>query len=186
MKQLYIIFTLTSLMTFGQEVEKYNYPNGQLKSEITYNKDQVLTKYCNWDQFGNLLTLEDYSILYKEYPKRDFSKVNWTAINDGTFISKFNRKDTNVVVKDSSFVVLNYQCYFSNGQMLDNTFSKNCPLQTRLDYMVKGFVIGVMQMKPGETALIKIDPKYAFGDKAAGNVPAKSTLIYLVELISVD
>jgi antitoxin component YwqK of YwqJK toxin-antitoxin module len=53
-------------MTFGQEVEKYNYPNGQLKSEITYNKDHVLTKYCNWDQFGNLLTLEDFSILYKE------------------------------------------------------------------------------------------------------------------------
>ena len=39
-------------------------------------------------------------------------------------------------------------------------------------------------MKPGETALIKIEPSMAFGDKAAGNVPANSTLIYLVELIS--
>lgn len=181
-----IAFVLTSLSTLGQEVKKYYHPNGQLKYEVTTDKTGLLTKHSLWDMYGNLLTSEQFSAKYKNYPKRDFSKTNWTAVTSGVSISKFNTKDTSVVVTDTSYVTLNYQCYFSNGQMLDNTFDTNCPMVNRLDWMIKGFREGVKQMKPGETALIKIEPSMAYGDKVSGNVPANSTLIYLIKLISVE
>ncbi len=178
------ICILTSLTSLGQEVKKYYYDSGQLRSEVTTDKSGLLTKYSSWDIYGNLLTTEVFKTQYQNYPKRDFSKVTWSPIIAGVSISKFNSKDTLVDVHDSSFVTLNYQCYFENGQMLDNSFAKGCPLMTRLHYMVRGFIEGVKKMKPGETALIKIEPSMAFGEKVAGNVPANSTLIYLVELIS--
>ncbi|MBS1634472.1 MAG: FKBP-type peptidyl-prolyl cis-trans isomerase [Bacteroidetes bacterium] len=186
MKKLLSALFFITISIYGQEVKKFSYPNGQIKSEVAYDKDHVITKYSQWDQYGNLLSIEDFSKLYKEYPKKDFSKINWKSVTDGVFIYQFNKKDTNVVVNDSSFVVLNYQCYFANGQMLDNSFARGCPMQTQLNYMMKGFIIGIKQMKPGETALIKIDPKMAYGDSPSGNVPANSTLIYLVELLSVN
>ena len=179
-----LIIIFTSLSIFGQDVEKHFYESGQIKSEITIDKSGLMTKYSSWDKYGNLLTTEIYKTEYKNYPKRDFSSVNWTPIINEVSISKFNSKDTLVTVYDSSFVTLNYQCYFENGQMLDNSFARNCPLNTRLDYMIPGFSEGVKKMKPGDTALIKIEPSKAFGDKVVGNVPANSTLIYLVELIS--
>lgn len=174
------------MVAFSQEVKKYYYDNGQLKSEVTTDKTGLLTQYSRWDIFGNLLSTEEFSSAYKNYPKRDFSQVKWSPAINEVSISKFNSNDTSIIVNDSSFVTLNYQCYFENGQMLDNSFAKNCPLMTRLDYMVRGFIEGVKKMKPGETALIKIPSSMAFGDKVVGNVPANSTLIYLVELISVE
>ncbi|HAC24032.1 MAG TPA: hypothetical protein DCE81_03860 [Cytophagales bacterium] len=179
-----VLFALVTLSSSGQDTKKYYYDNGQLKSEVTIDKSGLLTRYSSWDIYGNLLTTEVFKTQYKDYPKRDFTKVQWTPVINGVSISKFNTVDTSIVVLDSSFVTLNYQCYFENGQMLDNSFAKGCPLMTRLDYMVRGFIEGVKKMKPGETALIRIEPSMAFGDKVAGNVPANSTLIYLVNLIS--
>lgn len=179
-----VFFSIVTIFSFGQETKKYYYDNGQLKSEVMTDNSGLLIKYSSWDIYGNLLTTETFTTQYNDYPTRDFTKVQWTSVNSGVSISKFNTKDTSVLVLDSSFVTLHYQCYFENGQMLDNSFAKGCPLTTRLDYMVKGFVEGVKKMKPGETALIKIHPSMAFGNKVAGNVPANSTLIYLVNLIS--
>lgn len=186
MKYILIITILTSISTFGQEVKKYYYNSGQLKSEITFDKTGLMTKYSSWDIFGNLLTTKEYASDYKNYPLRDFSKTPWTALVSGVSISKFNKVDGNHMVADTSLVTLNYQCYFGNGQMLDNSFARNCPLVVRLDKMVKGFTEGVKRMKPGETALIRIEPSMAFGEKVSGNVPANSMLIYLVEFISME
>jgi hypothetical protein len=182
----FTVILLTSINSFAQKVEEFKYPNGELKTEVTYDKDGVITKYKEWDNYGNLVNITDFSILYNNYPKKDFSKIKWIIISEGVQISKLNISETKAELNDSSFVTLNYICYFSNGKMLDNTFAKGCPLQTRLDHMVKGFILGVKNMMPGETAFIKIDSSMAFGDDVAGNVPAKSTLIYLVELISVN
>lgn len=186
MKKLFVLFILTTLTSFGQEVKKFTYPNGQPKAEATFDKNGVYIKTTQWDEYGNLLYTQNFQTMYKDYPKKDFSKIKWASITDGVGIYKFNKKDTNVVVKDSSFITFNYHCYTINGQMYDNTFDRGCPIQTKLNDMIKGFVLAVKQMKPGETALIKIEPNMGYGDKPAGNVPANSTLVYLVSLISAD
>lgn len=175
---------LTSFTAFGQKVEKYYYDSGQLKSEVTLDKSGLMIKYSSWDIYGNLLITDVFKTQYENYPKRNFSKISWSPITSGVSIYKFNSNDTAKAVHDSSSVTLNYQCYFENGQMLDNSFAKGCPLKIRLDYMMQGFIEGVKKMKPGETALIRIEPSMGYGDKVSGNVPANSTLIYLVELIS--
>jgi|GEM_PF-6243271 hypothetical protein len=147
-----VILSSISISTFGQEVKKFYYKTGQLKSEITLDKTGLMTKYLSWDIFGNLLTAKEYATDYKLYPQKDFSKIKWTSLVNGVSISKFNDVDTNLIVSDTTLVTLNYQCYFSNGQMLDNSFERNCPLTVRLDKMVRGFTEGVKQMQPGETA----------------------------------
>ena len=90
------------------------------------------------------------------------------------------------MITDSSYFSAYYQCYFLNGLLLDNTYSNSCTYQSRLDYMIDGFRIGVKQMRPNETALIKIESNKAYGSAISGNVPSNSTLIYLVKLIFIN
>jgi len=187
MKTLILSFlTFVSIATFAQNVKKYYYDSGQLLSEVTTDKDGLMIKYSSWDIYGNLLTSDVYADQYKHYPKRDFSKIQWSAVTNGVSIFKYNSIDTNIVIQDSNTVVLNYQCYFINGKMLDNSFARNCPLVMRLNDLVRGFTEGIKKMNPGETALIMIEPSMAYGDTISGNIPANSTLIYLVELISIE
>lgn len=177
----------------GQKIEdkligfhKYYYETGELKMDVKYDTTGLLYEMKEYDKFGNLLSIYNSKTFYKDYPLRDFSKIHWTKITDGVYIYKFNTIDTNIVISDSSSFTADYQCYFSNGQLLDNTFNKGCPYNSRLYYMMEGFQIGIKKMKPGETALIKIEPTMGFGNVVSGNVPANSTLIYLINLIRFD
>ncbi len=181
MRALLILLLFSSAIVQAQDVKKSYYPKGQLKSEVVHDKAGVMTKYSYWDQYGNLLTVKDYVNDYKSYPKRDFTKTKWTPVSAGVSISKFVTQDHVSEVTDSSQVTIHYQCYLESGQMVDNSFARNCPLVVRLDKMVPGFIKGVKAMNPGETALIRIEPAQGFGPKAAGNVPANSVLVYLVE-----
>lgn len=38
-------------------------------------------------------------------------------------------------------------------------------------------------MKQNEKAYILIPPKYGYGDKAAGNIPPNTTLVYYVDIL---
>ncbi|MFZ4400464.1 MAG: FKBP-type peptidyl-prolyl cis-trans isomerase [Bacteroidales bacterium] len=167
-------------------IHKSFFENGKINAEVVYNRKGVLLKYKKWDIYGNLLISENYSKLYKEYPKKKFSNIKWEKITDDVFIFKDNEIDTNIVVSDSSKFSAYYQCYLLNGNLIDNNFTSPYPLQSSLDLMIEGFRIGVKQMHPGEIALIKIESNKAYGNKVTGNVPAGSGFVYLVYLLSVD
>jgi len=135
--------------------------------------------------YGNILISEDYSMKYRQYPVKDFSKVKWSKVTLGVDISKFNMVDSTTLINDSSIVVFHYQCYLANGEMIDNSFVNDNPSRMPLNQLIKGFGEGIKRMQPNETAFIKIQPHMAYGDKTEGNVPANSTLIYFVELLYV-
>lgn len=47
----------------------------------------------------------------------------------------------------------------------------------------EGFELAVMQMKKGETSIVTVDPKYAFGEEGNEKVPGHSAVIYEITLI---
>ncbi|KAJ5158687.1 uncharacterized protein N7500_008338 [Penicillium coprophilum] len=59
-------------------------------------------------------------------------------------------------------------------------------VQIGVGKVIKGWDEGVMQMTLGEKATLTITPDYGYGDKAAGKIPAGSTLIFEVELLKIN
>ena len=77
------------------------------------------------------------------------------------------------------FVMINYTGKLTNGVVFDSANRAILPLQR----VVPGFTKALEQMQAGGKYLVKIPAKLAYGDKAVGQIPANSDLVFTVELI---
>ena len=91
-------------------------------------------------------------------------------------------------VKSGDVVVLHYTGTLENGTKFDSSIDRNQPFQftAGIGQVIKGFDNGVLGMKVGEKKRIIINPEDGYGDKTVGAIPPNSTLIFDVELLTVN
>jgi peptidylprolyl isomerase len=79
---------------------------------------------------------------------------------------------------------------YSNGQEFDSSWKRNMPFTTALKSgvggVIEGWVKGIAGMKVGGRRELIIPPGLAYGKTASGSIPANSTLIFVVDLLSVS
>lgn len=79
---------------------------------------------------------------------------------------------------------------YSNGQEFDSSWKRNMPFTTALKSgvggVIEGWVKGIAGMKVGGRRELIIPPSLAYGKTASGSIPASSTLIFVVDLLSVS
>lgn len=85
-----------------------------------------------------------------------------------------------------SEVSVHYVGTLTTGEKFDSSRDRNVPFTFKLGQgnVIRGWDIGVATMKKGEVAVLTCKPEYAYGERAQGSIPANSTLIFEVELIS--
>lgn len=64
----------------------------------------------------------------------------------------------------------------------DESFSKK-PVPFSLQSVVKGWTYGLSGVKVGSRVLLEIPPSLGYGDQAQANIPANSTLYFVVDII---
>ena len=79
-------------------------------------------------------------------------------------------------------VTLNYETYLSSGAQVDYGQIQAQPLSR----FIQGFIEGVTGMRPGEARKIVVPSELGYGDRAQGNIPANSVLVFHVTLISFE
>lgn len=89
--------------------------------------------------------------------------------------------------KASDTVTVNYSGSLIDGTEFDSSYKRGQPATFQLDQVIKGWTESLQLMKPGAKWKIFIPSKLAYGENGAGaHIPPNSTLIFEVELISVD
>jgi len=86
-----------------------------------------------------------------------------------------------------SNVQVHYTGTLVNGTKFDSSRDRNEPFEFKLgaQQVIKGWDVGIATMSKGERARLILSPGFAYGSRAMGNdIPANSTLIFDVELIS--
>lgn len=85
-------------------------------------------------------------------------------------------------------VTVHYTGKLLNGKVFDSSVTRNKPFKFKLGVgqVIRGWDEGVARMSIGEKAILTCPPEYAYGKQDVGNglIPANSTLIFEVELIS--
>jgi hypothetical protein len=211
MKQVYILVTVLALALTGtaQNMNRQYYPSGKLKYEGEMRGDTAVgthtsffengnihteTRYSakggiittkEFDLYGNLILFKNHAGKEMKFPKPDFSAIQWQLVEDGVWIHYFNHCDTAVTVKENSVITAYYICYIADGTLVDNSYTRNEPLQAELSLFVTGFIAGLKAMRPGETVLIKMLPEKAYPDDPEQPLVSNKTLVYYVKLIGV-
>jgi FKBP-type peptidyl-prolyl cis-trans isomerase len=96
---------------------------------------------------------------------------------------------TGTQAKKGKTVSVHYAGRLENGKEFDNSFKRGQPIQFKLGtgQVIAGWDEGIALMKEGGEATLIIPPAIGYGSRGAGGViPPNATLIFEVELISVD
>ena len=90
------------------------------------------------------------------------------------------REGNGAAPASSDTVTVGYAGYFmADGTKFDNSPSASFPVTG----VIKGFGEGLMKMKRGALYRLCIPADLGYGDVTRGPIPAKSNLIFLVEMI---
>ena len=86
----------------------------------------------------------------------------------------------------SDKVTVHYRGTLLNGDEFDSSYSRNQPTSFQLDQVIAGWTEGVQLMPVGSKFMFYIPPSLAYGANGGGPIGPNATLIFEVELLSID
>jgi FKBP-type peptidyl-prolyl cis-trans isomerase FkpA len=92
------------------------------------------------------------------------------------------------IAKKGQTVSVHYTGWLTNGTKFDSSVDRKEPLQFKLESgVIQGWIDGVQGMKVGGKRQLKIPPELGYGSKGyPGAIPPNATLIFDIELLSID
>ena len=85
-----------------------------------------------------------------------------------------------------SKVKVHYHGTLISGDVFDSSVDRGKPISFGLNQVIKGWIEGVQLMVEGDKFRFYIPSNLAYGNRAAGKIPAGSLLIFDVELIAIN
>jgi len=86
----------------------------------------------------------------------------------------------------SDKVTVHYRGTLLNGEEFDSSYSRNQPTSFQLDQVIPGWTEGVQLMPVGSKFMFYIPSNLAYGPNGGGPIGPNATLIFEVELLSID
>ena len=95
---------------------------------------------------------------------------------------------TGAEAKTGSVITTHYVGTLENGVKFDSSYDRGEPIKFTLGVgqVIKGWDEGVLGMKVGGKRNLVIPPELGYGSQAIGQIPANSTIKFVVDLLRVD
>ncbi|MEU9109528.1 FKBP-type peptidyl-prolyl cis-trans isomerase [Streptomyces xanthophaeus] len=131
----------------------------------------------------------------KDLPKvgtnTDGKEVSVTVPKDvaepAKLVSNYVIEGDGAVVKDTDSVVVKFNGKtWKDDKTFESTYTTDTSVTWPMDQLsVKGLKDGIIGKKAGSRVLLVIPPDMGFGDKEQGSIPAKSTLVFSLDILAV-
>lgn len=90
--------------------------------------------------------------------------------------------DGEVVQPDDTITVDYAGFLWDNGDLFDSSFERGAPATFSLNQVVSGWKWGLAGTRVGDRVELIVPPEYGYGDNAQGDIPAGSTLVFVVDI----
>jgi FKBP-type peptidyl-prolyl cis-trans isomerase FkpA len=114
-------------------------------------------------------------------------KINKVTTIQGMKIET-TKEGTGVEIKNGQTAVVHYTGKLVDGTTFDSSKTRGTPFEFPLGagMVIKGWDMGVLGMKVGETRILTIPADLGYGERGAGGViPPNATLVFEVELLGI-
>ncbi|HEY6009096.1 MAG TPA: FKBP-type peptidyl-prolyl cis-trans isomerase [Geobacteraceae bacterium] len=153
----------------------------EMRDNLKQLRKEVLIRY-------NLRSKQQASINKEEGTKflaANKSKAGVTTLPSGLQYTVLKEGDgPRPQAKDR--VKVSYRGTLVNGTEFDSSFGPSGPAIVRVDDVIKGWTEALQLMNVGAKWQLFIPAELAYGPRQFGRVPPNSTLIYEVELLSIE
>lgn len=99
---------------------------------------------------------------------------------------KVIKEGTGAVPADTSMVTLQYEGKTVDGKVFDSSYKRTEPAKMKVNQVIPGFTEALVHMPAGSTWEVYIPDSSAYGERDMGQIKPFSTLIFKIELLSVD
>ncbi len=121
----------------------------------------------------------------KAFLEENKKKEGVTALPSGLQY-KVLKEGAGKTPKAADTVTAHYRGTLTDGTEFESSYKKEKPLTFKVDGVIKGWTEALLLMKEGSKWQIVIPPDLAYGERGSPVIPPNSTLIFEVELISVN
>lgn len=145
--------------------------------------------------YRNIMTrrqAENQEALYGENRRKgeEFLAANRTAEGVVTLPSglqyKVLQQGDGAVPTATQKVKVNYEGHLVDGTEFDSSYRRGEPATFQVNQVIKGWTEALCLMPAGSKWQLFIPQELGYGERAAGKIPPFSTLIFTVELLSVE
>lgn len=106
-------------------------------------------------------------------------------LRGGVLYRVLEEGDGTGTVSPRSIVSCYYKGSLISGKIFDDTFSKSYPEAFRVNELINGFQIALVNMHIGDHWLVYIPADMGYGSKGDQVIPGGSTLIFEIKLVSI-
>lgn len=127
-------------------------------------------------------------LIVKDAPKDMNNSNDVQSIENGELLmTTVSEGSGDRELENGNLAVVHYVGSLTNGQKFDSSLDRGEPFvfMVGAGQVIEGWDIGLLGMKVGEVRRLVIPPQYGYGDRAVGQIPAGSTLVFEVELVEI-
>lgn len=106
-------------------------------------------------------------------------------LRGGVLYQVIESGDGNGSVSPRSIVSCYYRGLLINGKVFDDAFSRGYPEAFRVNELINGFQIALLNMHIGDHWKVYIPADMGYGPKGDNVIPGGSTLIFEIKLVSI-
>lgn len=113
------------------------------------------------------------------------SATEWATTQSGIRYRRISGTGTGPKPSPTDTVTIHYVGKLMDGTEFDSSFRAGEPVTMALPQLIPGWQEGVPLMSVGDIYEFVIPPELGYGDRAAGPIPANSTLQFTIGLIGI-
>lgn len=151
------------------------------------------------EQAGQIAQMKMMAIktknMEKEYGPNKTAGEKWLAANAKkpgvkTLPSgvqyKVIKEGNGPIPKDTSMVKVHYEGRTIDGKIFDSSYKRGEPIDLRANQVIKGWTEALIHMPAGSVWEVYVPQNLGYGEREQGQIKPFSTLIFKIELISVN
>ncbi len=115
--------------------------------------------------------------------RADYKKQSGVKETASGLLYKIEKAGEGNSPKAEDTVKVHYKGTLTDGTVFDSSYDRGEPIEFQLNQLIPGWIEAIPMLKKGGKMEIVVPPALGYGERAAGKIPANSTLKFEIELL---